>query len=149
MTGTRHRGDLRPANGVAGHFDAQNVNVAHFDIADFRPEPFSIYAAPQLSVCAPWERGVCFNPGCGRAFAPVRDWQVYCCVACESASVAEMRRWGHRMALPLLVWRLGKHEAKDAGLRDLARAARRYVGHAQSAWVAERAARKAETGRGS
>lgn len=111
------------ANAVARHID---------------PEPFRVFAAAQIEASPPWERGVCFNAACSAAFTPARDWQMYCCRDCERAGVAEQRRWGHRMALPLLVWRMGKYEERDEGLRDLTRAARRYVAHAQSAWLAER-----------
>ncbi|MDR7125516.1 hypothetical protein [Pseudotabrizicola sp. 4114] len=111
------------ANGVARHFV---------------PEGFQTYAAPELAAAPPWAAGVCFNPACGRDFAPSRSWQIYCCAGCERQGVAELRRWGHRMALPLLVWRMGKYAPGGSAAGDLTRAARRYVAHAQSAWLAER-----------
>ena len=120
--------DQACANGVARHF---------------LPEDFRTYAAPELAAAPPWGGGVCFNPACGRDFAPARSWQIYCCAGCERQGVAELRRWGHRMALPLLVWRMGKYEAQDEAVRDRTRAARRYVAHAQSAWLAERLQRGA------
>lgn len=105
------------------------------------PEDFKTFAHCELAAFSPWREGVCFLPECGRAFEPRRAWQIYCCAACERAGTAEMRRWGHRFALPLLVWRMGKYERHDEGLRDLARAARRHVGAVQSAWMADRQAR--------
>lgn len=112
------------------------------------PERFRDYAHAQLQASPPWVPGVCFNPDCGRAFRPARSWQMYCCTACERAGTAEMRAWGHRCALPLLCWRMGKYERDDEALRDLSRAARRYVGQVQSDWLAHRQARAAERGRG-
>lgn len=128
------------------HTPGGDTGCAYAVPRHFVPERFSTYAQPQLATCPPWVSGVCFNPGCGRGFQPSRDWQIYCCPACERVGTAELRAWGHRMALPLLVWRSGKYERADAGLRDLSRAARRYVGHVQSAWVADRAARAAQSG---
>jgi hypothetical protein len=110
-------------NGVARHFV---------------PEPFRTYTQRELTAAPPWVAGLCFNAGCGREFVPAREWQMFCCKDCERDSVAELRIWGHRMALPLLVWRMGKYEAQDEAVRDRTRAARRYVAHAQSAWLADR-----------
>lgn len=106
----------------------------------FEPERFQTYAAPELAAAPPWRAGRCFNAGCGADFVPSRDWQIYCCTECERAGVAELRRWGHRMALPLLVWRMGKYAPAESAQGELTRAARRYVAHAQSAWLAERQA---------
>lgn len=122
-----------PANAVARHT---------------APEDFRTFAHRELSVATPWQSGICFNPACGAAFEPRRSWQIYCCTACERAGVAELRRWGHRMALSALIWRMGKYEERDEGIRDLSRAARRHVGVVQSAWLADRQARAAERGRG-
>ncbi|MFW2541516.1 hypothetical protein ACN2XU_02660 [Primorskyibacter sp. 2E107] len=61
-----------------------------------------------------------------------------------TAGEAELRRWGHRMALSALVWRMGKYERQDDGLRDLAASARRHVGLVQSAWLSDRRARAGE-----
>lgn len=110
------------------------------------PEAFRDFAGDDLTAAPPWQPGVCFNAGCGAAFTPARDWQVYCCKACERAGVAEMRRWGHRAALALLVWRLGKY-APPGPQRTAARSARRYLTQLQSAWLAERAALAAKGGR--
>lgn len=107
------------------------------------PERFTSYAAPELVAAPLHVAGVCFNPSCGRQFQPQRDWQMYCCAACERASVTELRSWGHRMALPLLAWRLGKYEAQDAAIRARTNAARRYISHLQSAWLTDRLARAA------
>lgn len=100
-------------------------------------EPFRVYAEPELSAAPPWVDGTCFNPACGAAFLPAREWQIYCCGACEAAGKAELRRWGHRAALALLVWRMGKYEASGP-VAERTRAARRYVTHLQSAWLRER-----------
>lgn len=120
------------------------IQAAHAVPRHVAPERFQTYAYAELAACPPWDTGLCFNPACGARFQPARDWQIYCCPACERAGTAEMRAWGHRMALPLLVWRLGKYERSDAALRDLSRAARRHVGLVQSAWLADRAARAAQ-----
>lgn len=110
------------------------------------PEDFRSFAHQELAVSSPWQGGICFNPSCGAAFEPRRSWQIYCCTACERAGTAELRKWGHRMALSALIWRMGKYEQHDAGIRDLTRAARRHVTHVQSAWLADRQARAAERG---
>lgn len=111
------------------------------------PEDFRTFAALELAATAPWKAGVCFLPQCSRQFEPSRDWQIYCCTACERAGTAELRKWGHRMALSALIWRMGKYERNDAGLRDLTRAARRHVTYVQSAWLADRQARAASGGK--
>lgn len=116
----------RLANGVA----------RHFDVDDFRT-----FAASELDACAPWQGGVCFQPECGRVFQPTRRWQIYCCTDCERRGTAELRRIGHKAALALLAWRMGKYEQTDDSLRATSRAARRYVGNLQSAWWADRQAR--------
>lgn len=112
----------RPANAVARHFD---------------PEPFRVFAAAELLAVPPWVPGVCFNAGCSAPFVPARDWQIYCCAGCETVGKAEQRRWGHRAALPLLVWRMGKYTS-DGPVLDRTNAARRYLTGLQSAWLAER-----------
>lgn len=113
----------------------------------FVPEDLRSFAHAELAVATPWERGVCFRPECGRVFQPRRDWQIYCCTACERAGVAELRKWGHRLALSALVWRMGKYEVADDGVRALTRAARNHVTHVQTAWLSDRRARAAERGR--
>lgn len=105
------------------------------------PEDFRSFAHLELANHSPWQRGVCFNPACGAEFEPSRDWQIYCCTACERAGTAELRKWGHRMALSALIWRMGKYEQHDQGIRNLTRAARRHVTHVQSAWLADRQSR--------
>lgn len=105
------------------------------------PEDFRTFAHAELAVSSPWQPGICFNPSCGAVFQPRRSWQIYCCTECERAGTAELRKWGHRMALSALIWRMGKYEQHDAGIRDLTRAARRHVTHVQSAWLADRQAR--------
>lgn len=101
-----------------GHIKVGNAPAGHF-----APEPFRDYAWAQLQAAPPWQPGTCFHPDCGCAFAPTRPWQIYCSPACARAGEAEMRRWGHRAALPLLCWRLGKYDTANAPRRDLARAA--------------------------
>lgn len=105
------------------------------------PEDFRTFAHRELAVSTPWRAGICFRPECGRSFDLRRDWQIYCCTDCERAGTAELRKWGHRMALSALIWRMGKYEQQDAGIRDLTRAARRHVTHVQSAWLVDRHAR--------
>lgn len=124
--------DTKVANGVARHLE---------------PERFQSFAFGELLECPPWQQGVCFHPECAQQFAPRRDWQIYCSTRCERAGTAEMRKWGHRMALPLLTWRMGKYEKHDDAVRDLTRASRRYVSQVQSAWLAERQARGSEAAR--
>jgi hypothetical protein len=104
-------------------------------------EPFAVACEPEISAAPYWIGGECFNPRCRRAFKPAREWQIYCCTACERAGTAEFRRWGHRMAPALLVHRLGKYETDDEAVRARTRAARRYVTQLQSAWLREREGR--------
>lgn len=102
------------------------------------PEDFRSFAHQELAVSTPWEAGICFLPECGRVFAPNRSWQIYCCPECERAGRAELRKWGHRMALSALIWRMGKYEKHDEGVRDLTRAARRHFTQVQSAFLLDR-----------
>lgn len=104
-----------------------------------RLESFRDYAYPELAAFQPWEDGICYNPLCGRPFDPSRDWSMYCCRACERQVVAELQRWGRRMAWPLLLHRQFKYAKPDTPQADLVRAARRYVTMAQTAWMHERA----------
>ncbi|MCG7625558.1 hypothetical protein [Epibacterium sp. Ofav1-8] len=115
----------------------------HLKVEDLRS-----FATVELAVATPWQAGVCFLPECGRRFQPARDWQMYCCTECERAGTAEMRKWGHRMALSALTWRMGKYEKHDTAIRDLTRAARRHVTHVQSAWLSDRQSRAAASGGG-
>ena len=105
------------------------------------PEAFRDFAFAELDAAPLHRPGLCFNPDCGRDFAPARGWQMYCCTACERAGTAELRAWGHRMALALLAWRMGKYEARDKAVRARTAAARRYLSQVQSAWLADRKAR--------
>jgi hypothetical protein len=118
--------------------------AAHGVARHFVPDAFGVYAAQELLAAPVHRAGVCFNPSCGCAFTPARVWQMYCCANCERDSVAELRRWGHRMALPLLVWRLGKYERADQAVRARTNAARRYISSAQTLWLDERRARAVE-----
>jgi hypothetical protein len=104
-------------------------------------EGFQVYAHAEIAACTPWQSGVCFLPECGRQFVPRRDWQMYCCTACERAGTSEMRTWGHRLAFSSLVYRAGKYEKADAGVQGLSRAARRHVSYVQSEWIRDRSAR--------
>lgn len=108
------------------------------------PDDFRSFAHSELAVSAPWVIGICFQPECGRSFTPSRSWQIYCCDDCASKGRAELRTWGHRLALSSLIWRMGKYEQHDAGVRDLTRAARRHVTQVQSAWLSDRLARGSE-----
>ncbi len=108
------------------------------------PEDFRKFAHGELVESTPWDHGICFQPECGRPFMPSRDWQIYCCSFCERAGTNELRKWGHRLALSTLVWRMGKYEKSDTGIRDLTRAARRHVTQVQSAWLSDRQARSTE-----
>ncbi|CUH66838.1 hypothetical protein TG4357_02670 [Thalassovita gelatinovora] len=116
--------DPSPANGFTSHI---------------RIESFKDYAYPELAAFQPWQDGICYNPLCAKPFDPSRDWGMYCCPACERQVVAEMQRWGRRMAWPLLLHRQYKYAAPGTAQADLVRAARRYVTMAQSAWMRERA----------
>lgn len=102
------------------------------------PERFQTFAAGELAAAPPWQPGICFNPACSAPFVLEREWQVYCCDKCAATGANEMRKWGHKMALPLLVWRTGKYMENGSAEADLARAARRYVTRLQSAWLADR-----------
>lgn len=113
-----------------------NAPPVHLEI-----EPFAVACAAQLARSPLARAGVCFNPACSRRFTPMRPWQAYCCDSCRRAGEQEMRKVGHMAAPALLAWRMGKYEEHDADLRDLSRAAWRWVGGLQSAWVADRARR--------
>lgn len=115
--------------------DAHAVAAGNAVARRFEVEPFSVYAEPELAAAPPWVPGVCFNPKCSAAFAPAREWQIYCCAGCEAAVKAELRRWGHEAALPLLVWRLGKYEAQGP-VGNRTRAARRYITRLQDDMMA-------------
>lgn len=117
--------------------------VAPQQAAGEPPETFQAFAFAELAAAPMHRAGTCFNPDCGRAFDPARSWQLYCCDACKRAGTAELRTWGHRMALALLVWRMGKYEVSDPAIRARTAAARRYLSQVQSAWLADRAARAA------
>lgn len=106
------------------------------------PEDFRTFAYRELAESQPWQAGICFRPECGAAFEPRRSWQIYCSTKCERAGVAEFRKWGHRLALSSLVWRMGKYEQRDDGVRNLTRAARRHVTQIQSAWHRDRMRRE-------
>ncbi len=107
----------------------------------FAPEPFKNYAWAELEQFRPWIDGVCFNPACSEVFDKNRDWQVYCCTACETAGTNEARKWGHKMAMPLLIHRMGKYAADGTAQKALTTAARRYVTRVQSEWLADRGRR--------
>ena len=116
--------------------------ASHFEI-----ERFQVYAASELAAAPYFQRGICFQPECSKSFNPAREWQVFCCTACGQKAAAEYRAFGHRVALPMLIHRMGKYEKHDEGVMDLNRAARRFVTHAQSAWLLDRQ-RRIEIARG-
>jgi len=124
------------------------VNQHHEgDVALYvEPERFQTYAYRELLAAPPWRHGFCFHPDCGRAFYPNRDWQIYCSSTCERAAVSEFRKWGHKVALPLLVGRIGKHAPGDSAQGELTRAARRYVTRMQTTWMQDRRRRANERG---
>ncbi len=126
MTG---KADIHFANAVAVHPE---------------PERFQDVAFAELQIAPPWGDGVCFNPSCGKLFNPARRWQIYCGAACQAAGTAEMRKWGHKMALLLLVHRLGKYDRQNGAVMERTRAARRYVTQVQSARLADRNNRQRE-----
>lgn len=122
--------DLSRADAVAAHLRLDGLI-----------EAFSEVAGAELAAAPLAVPGVCFRPGCSRDFTPARDWQTYCSAACRQADTEEMRAWGHRMALALLVWRAGKYETRDPAIRARTSAARRWIAQAQSAWAQDRRAR--------
>ncbi|EBA11772.1 hypothetical protein [Roseobacter sp. CCS2] len=134
-TGTLRSAACTDQNGVSPHL----VPELNLDV-----EPFLTFAEAELRAAPPWQSGVCFNPGCGRAFAPTRKWQNYCCRACKQQSRRELAQVGHRLALAMLVWRIHKYAAAGTPEAALVRAARRYVTHVQSAWMQDRARRAAD-----
>ena len=121
---------------------SSNATAGHFV-----PEDFRTMAHAELDVSTPWNAGVCFLPECGRVFTPRRKWQIYCCPSCEKAGNAEMRKWGKRMAMSALVWRMFKYDQVGTDTQALGRVARRHVTHVQSAWLADRQARAAKRGK--
>lgn len=123
--------------------------ATHFDLEAFADVAFAELAgAPFVPV------GQCLNPSCSRVFTPARDWQRYCCAACRVADGAEFRLIGQRVAPALLAHRLGKYvtaraaltDPQSAARRDLAAAARRFIGDAQTQWLQSRAAQIAAAG---
>lgn len=113
-----------------------NAMAGHYEL-----EPFQVYAQPELAEAPYFKRGICFLPECSKVFVPSRDWQMYCCKECEARGTAEFRKWGHRLALPSLLHRIGKYEAKDASVVARTRAARRYTTNVQSEWIRDRSRR--------
>ncbi|PHS21760.1 MAG: hypothetical protein COA84_15205 [Robiginitomaculum sp.] len=102
------------------------------------PERFQLFAAPEIAASPYWQAGVCFLPKCGKRFEPARDWQLYCCKKCEHLGASEFRKWGSKMALPMLLHRQGKYDRDDAGVMALTKAARTYVGQVQTSWLESR-----------
>ena len=120
-----------------------NAVAPRFEIEDFKSFAFSELEAAPL-----WQPGVCFLPECGCVFTPSRPWQIYCCDACKRADTAEFRRIGHKVALPLLVWRVGKYEREDEAILARTKAARRFVTQVQTGMMRDRVARMATRGQG-
>lgn len=137
-TGTQRSAASPVQNGVSTHF----VPELNLDV-----EAFVTFAEPELRAAPPWQSGICFNPGCGRAFTPTRKWQNYCCRACKQQSRRELAQVGHRLALAMLVWRTHKYAAAGTPEAALVRVARRYVTLVQSAWMQDRALRAANAQR--
>ncbi len=109
-------------------------------------EKFSLAADAQLIAAPYYEHGICFRPECSARFDPSRDWQIYCCRACELASVNEFRMVGHRAALPLLIHRIGKYEKVDEAVKDRTRMSRNWISRLQSAWREDRLERRERFG---
>jgi hypothetical protein len=107
------------------------------------PEDFRVFAHAELLAAPPWIAGVCFRPECGCHFSQTREWQIYCSETCKAAARQEFRKWGAKMALPLLVHRLGKYEKSDEAVKSVVRASRRHVAQVQSAWLEDRQRRAA------
>ena len=104
-------------------------------------ENFRSYAWAELADSPPWKEGICFNPGCCAEFEKARDWQIYCSVRCQQLAHQEDRKYGAKMALPLLIHRMGKYAEDGTAQKALVTVARRYVTHVQSEWRADRQAR--------
>lgn len=103
-------------------------------------ESFQDYAYAELQAAHLPVQGECFNPDCCKLFNACVDTKIYCSPACKRAATAEMRRWGHKAAWPLLYWRVWKREA-DPDKARVVRAARRYLTHLQSEWFEQRVLR--------
>lgn len=123
LLGGDYTGQPRLGNAVAPHIGL---------------ETFSLAAQPELLAAPYFQEGICFLPECGRKFEKVRDWQVYCCTDCRQRGQAEMRKFGHAAALPLLIHILGKYERCDEAVMDRTRAARTHVSRVQRAWMNDR-----------
>ncbi|MBL1435648.1 MAG: hypothetical protein COB08_005560 [Rhodobacteraceae bacterium] len=106
-------------------------------------EKFQDYAYAELAAAMPHEQGVCFLPECSANFTPTREWQIHCRPACARKTKSEMRTWGHKMAIALLVHRMGKYEKFDVAIRERTKAARRFITHLQSEWLRDRQRRSA------
>lgn len=106
-------------------------------------EKFQDYAHAELAAAMPHAQGVCFLPECSASFNPTRDWQIHCCAACAQKTKSEMRTWGHKMAMALLVHRMGKYEKDDDAIRERTKIARRFTARIQSEWLRDRQRRSA------
>jgi hypothetical protein len=115
----------------------QNSKAAHF-------EGFADYAFTELAAAPLIESGVCMRPACHERFDPSRAWQIYCCKACRALDTADLRAWGHKAAVPLLVHRIGKYERHNQAIVDRTRAARRYVTRLQSEMMQDRISQREE-----
>jgi hypothetical protein len=102
------------------------------------PESFAEFAFQELAAAPNWVTGVCANPYCSADFIPSRESQKFCCDACKSASVAELRRWGLRFAPALLIARETKYAAPMTAQAELRRAARSYLTQGSTLWLNER-----------
>ncbi|KPU83605.1 hypothetical protein JI58_08290 [Marinosulfonomonas sp. PRT-SC04] len=116
------------------------INTANGGAGHLEPESFAICAEPEISSLPFWVAGECFSPNCCARFTPSRSWSRYCCDTCAEQDRREMRKWGHKAALALLVHRMHAYP-KTAPERVLCNAARRYVRQVQSTWLRSRQAR--------
>ena len=106
------------------------------------PEPFHVFAEPEISAHPYWIVGECFYPNCARDFQPKRDWQKYCSRKCADADLAEKRRWSLKGSDSMLAWGMFEKHTEGSEL-DLYRAGRRHLMQNMRSWVASRKARRA------
>lgn len=115
-------------------------NTANGGEGHLEPESFVVCAEPEIMALPFWVAGECFNPNCCKSFVPSRPWARYCTSACSERDAREIRNWGRKAAMALLVHRMHAHPKTDAE-RALCNAARRYVRQIQSTWLSSRKAR--------
>ena len=101
-------------------------------------ESFADFAWSELAAAPMHPPGVCYLPECSRPFIPRGSWARYSCADCERQARQELRRWGLRMAEPMLAWRIGKYETTDQAIVARTRKARQYLTRLQSEWLRDR-----------